>query len=204
MILKYRRYNAYILALTLGALIIYCIFYILKRKNRSTLNMIIVTLLMGIFVLLLVEICFKLDIFNIKTYYYNSFWGADGGIFHNLRYKNIIEAINHLYTDPTSGFVIMSNNLNTSFNMWLEYAMNYGIYVFGFLLIFFCLSIYNFVKMLINPNVDVSIKCVLGMAFLAYNIFYFFESFARSFIHIWLWGLFVNGMIRAYSTLQSN
>lgn len=199
MISNQRRYNAYIFVLSIYILLLYCCFKIIKKKIESPIYAINISLIFGFILLALLGICFKFDVHGLKSYYYGTFWGIDGGIFHNFRYQNMVEALKNLRFSPNNSYIITSNNINTSFNMWLEYSRESGMYVFGYLLVFLLLSWYNFFRMLINKRVDRDIKILLGMAFMSFNILYFFEYVAREYIYIWLWGLFVCGMIRAYS-----
>lgn len=146
-------------------------------------------------ILVFVATVYKFDLFKSKSIYYASYLGQDGGLFHSSKYLNLVEAIRKIYDIPRKGIFIESNGINTSYSVLLDYARDYGIYVFGFLLVFSLLTVACFFKMLFNNNISRDLKILLAPAFLFFNMFYTFNSSAKYSIYMWCYGLIVIGMV---------
>ena len=121
--------------------------------------------------------------------------GNTGGILHNIRYANIQESIRLLFMVPVGGYDLTANGFNSSYNMWLEYGRKYGMVVFFLLEVFKVATIVDAVKLLLIKGDK--IKFLLLPAFILFNLFYSFEYLAIDYVYLWLFGLFISGMIRA-------
>ena len=134
--------------------------------------------------------------FGLRAVYYNSFWGADGGLLHSYKYENFREALRYLFSNNRKGFYINANNINTSFNMWLDYARDYGIYTFAMLYGFKLLTVVYAIRLLFAKNIATDIKALLISAFVAFNVFYSFESIAKTQVYLWFIGLIIIGITK--------
>ena len=84
--------------------------------------------------------------------------------------------------------------IRTSHSMWLDYARDYGMVVFGLLIVFELWSIFCFVRMLRNGRKSF-IDYVLIVAFVLFNFFFMFEASAITSKYLLAMGLLVYGMI---------
>ncbi|WP_155942227.1 hypothetical protein [Pseudobutyrivibrio ruminis] len=190
------RYNTYFFVLEIFALLIIWTYTVIKTKCNTIIST-IVTIVLSVMLILILTMVYRVNLGGLRNIYYNSFWGADGGILHSYKYQNIGEAVRNLFTENNrKGFYINANGINTSYNLWLDYARDYGMYSFGLIYIFKILTVIYTFRMIINKNVSSEIKYLLVPAFLAFNIFYSTEAISKVQIYTWIWGLIISGMIR--------
>ena len=84
--------------------------------------------------------------------------------------------------------------IRTSHSIWLDYARDYGMVVFGLLIVFELWSIFCFVRMLRNGRKSF-VDYVLIVAFVLFNFFFMFEASAITSKYLLAMGLLVYGMI---------
>ncbi|WP_155951045.1 hypothetical protein [Pseudobutyrivibrio sp. MD2005] len=86
--------------------------------------------------------------------------------------------------------------IRTSHCMWLDFARDYGMVVFGLLFAFELWSLYCFCKMVCHKDKYVT-EYILIIAFILYNYQFMFESSAITSKYIFSLGLMIYGMICA-------
>ncbi len=82
----------------------------------------------------------------------------------------------------------------TSHSMWLDYARDYGMIVFGLLMVFELWSIYCFLRMIRNGRKNL-VDYVLIVSFILFNFQFMFEASAITSKYIFAIGLFIYGMV---------
>lgn len=85
-------------------------------------------------------------------------------------------------------------DLKTSHSMWLDFARDYGMVVFGLLIVFELWSCYCLVKVIRKKNRNL-IDYVVIVAFVLFNYQFAFEATAVSSKYIFILGMFVFGIV---------
>lgn len=114
------------------------------------------------------------------------------------RMFGIKEAL-HLQLNMKSGLQWIASkenyyNLRTSNSMWLDFARDYGMVIFGLLVVFELWSIYCFIRLLLKQEREL-IDYWLIVAFVLFNFHFMFEASAITSKYIFALGLMVYGMI---------
>ncbi len=196
--IKYQgRYNTYILVLEFVVLLALLINKLVNSKIHNQVNSGIISALIFLAIAILCAIAFKLDVLNIKTKYYTSFWGIDGGLFKSVKFMNMKEMFKLLFINWHNPSYITSNGINTSFNLWLDFGRDYGIVCFAVIYAFKVCTVVNAIKLAINKKVSVEIKALLLPAFVILNVFYSYEFLAKTNTYLWNAGLVLAAMISA-------
>lgn len=198
------KYNTYFLVLELLLLLFIALQYLFTKQFKSKRMGVSIAIVCVMILVTFIVVIFDQNIFGLKDKYYSSFWGIDGGLLHSYKYYNFKEACMKFVANPRKGFFIEANGINTSFNMWMDYARDYGIYTFALLIIFKLMTIIYAIRLLFNKTIDSGIKYMLIPVFVAFNIFYSFESIAKTENYMWCWGLIVCGMISAIIRRNNN
>ena len=111
------------------------------------------------------------------------------------RFLAFKQGVGLMITQHWGNFGLELTYNNSTSNMWLDYGRDYGILVFGTLLVFFILTIKDLIKLAINKNVGIFAKTVIILAFTGTNIYYFIDSFAYIYPQYWYVGLIVCGVL---------
>lgn len=152
--------------------------------------------------LIIVGLLFKNNVFGILDRYYTSFWGTDGGILHNVRYLNLKEAITALNKNGRGGVYISANGVNSSFNMWLDYAKDYGILPFACIIVFEILSLVKHIEFGIEKHIDENLKLLYLTSYVGFHIFFFFEFIAKDVVELWAVELLLMGIVNGNNKIQ--
>ncbi|SDB38990.1 hypothetical protein SAMN02910298_01924 [Pseudobutyrivibrio sp. YE44] len=195
MIKLHGRYNAYIFVVELIVLLALLINKLVSSKidNQVKARVISATIITAIIALSL--LIFNLDIVNIKSKYYTSFWGIDGGLLKSAKFLNMKEMFKLLFINWHNPSYITSNGINTSFNLWLDFGRDYGIVCFAVIYAFKICTVINAIRLVISKKVTAEIKVLLLPAFVILNIFYSYEYIAKTNTYLLNAGLVVATMI---------
>ncbi len=84
--------------------------------------------------------------------------------------------------------------ITSSHNMWLDFARDYTVIVFGLLVAFEIWTIIAFIKMIVNKNKRLT-DYILIIAFIFFNFHFMFEATGFSNRYIFAFGMLVYGMV---------
>lgn len=157
------------------------IFAVVTFKNNKVLSIAIIS----------AAVISQVAVFKL----YGSFLGISYFKEYTYRWPAFKQAVILTRMQPKGNFTITEGGAFSSFNMWLDYARDYGITTFillwGFKLMTFAASI----LMLIRDKSESKIKWLIVPVYIGLNFFYSFESIAKGQICYWLFALVIAGMI---------
>ena len=111
------------------------------------------------------------------------------------RFAALKQGISLIVEKPWGNFGLELTYNNSTCNMWLDYGRDYGVLVFGPLLVFQILTFINLVKLTLNKNIGIFTKTLFLVVFCGINIYYFTDPFAYANPQYWYIGLVIYGMV---------
>ncbi len=152
--------------------------------------------------ILFVSILFKFDFWGIKTLYENSYW-APGGFLKNERFFRNWLAFKHMLKYPTVNYSVRYGYYHAH-SLLLEYGRLFGLTTWGMLTIFRILILIQVFRMAIRASRYSWIKYLMVPAVVSVNIYYTMEPNNAAFRHMWMYGLFLSGMVRGWLELEED
>lgn len=114
------------------------------------------------------------------------------------RLAAIKEAIKLIWDNPWGGFTVTALGINTSHDMYLDYARDYGCVVFYTLVIFQLLQILDWIRLVFVYKLKSLESFFLGLSLAFLTCFYLLESTAMQYRYMWYAGLILAGMTRTF------
>ena len=198
-------------------LVLLCIYMLLDiviNKNKR-LAKIAIGLLIGLVVVCaFIFIFIQINAFNIKQeeWYKNLIcnFSRDGGILHNIRFRNYYDAIIQMPKYPYGGRRMLfynqhiGNQIDFSIkmpgpvhNIWLDMYNAQGFLPFILLVVYTSITYYDLIKFVRNKKISTNLRLFVFGLFIAFHIYYFFEpAFDASYQFIIPW-IFLDGYMRA-------
>ena len=168
-------------------------------KNRVRINSNIKKMLKAITIsilllIVLIVIIVQMNVIGLKDVYEESFLARDGGIFNNIRFQSIKEAIVLVIMEPMGGWAVPSIIGGAPHNVWLLFAREYDSIIFIILFAFFCLTLKDFILLIKRVELEVNDYVLLSI-YLAINTYFMLETGPWRYRNYWVFLLFIDGII---------
>lgn len=152
--------NRMLLVITIIVMVMNVFLYLLfNRKNKKRVRMICLTVLVIVFQVIGV---FLFNVGGIKdTIYFTHFIERDGGIFRNVRFSAMWEAICLIPSHWKGGGTMHAGGFNGVHNYWLQVADDAGAFPFIMWMIFNLSALYSVFELIGSPYVSQRIKYML-------------------------------------------
>lgn len=165
----------------------------LSRKQIKTIVVIVVVM---ICILLGGLIAFVNNWFGLYTAYLDSSWAGSGGTFTNVRFTLDYNGFMAMLKYPLEDYYTLG--LERPHSMLLDYGRAYDLTIYVLLVIYRLITIKDAIILAFIKNERSYIKYLLIPGFLAINLEYSMEPNGFQYRHIWMAGLLISGLIRAW------
>ncbi|WP_143151456.1 hypothetical protein [Pseudobutyrivibrio xylanivorans] len=139
-----------------------------------------------------------LNVHGLYDRYASSYLADDGGILKNVRFSMDWNGFKAMLQHPLEDYELLEG-YEKPHSMLLEYGRVHGLTVYIGLVIFRILLIKDAVILALTKNKYSWIKYLLIPTFIAQNLYYSMEPNGYALRYLWMPGLLVSGMIRAWN-----
>ena len=152
--------NRMVLCVTVLALAVSLILFVcLNINDKKNIKRVFTIVIIGVAIVMLI---FALDILGIRSSgYFQRFFTRDGGIFNNIRFQMIYEAITLLPSHWKGGADMWTAGWFWVHNYWLQVANVSGIIPFALWMIVNVVAVWEVVKVIRSPHISSKIKYML-------------------------------------------